>query len=279
MEKIGIDIGGTYIKAGLVEKDDIKILFKVKTPKKKIDIINKLYFICDNLKTKKTKFIGIGLPGPFKNIYEGVALKQNNIDLSNINLKKIFEKRYKIKVKINNDANCFTLAEAIYGEGKNFNNVLGITLGSGIGTGLCINKKIYTGRSNALEYGLSIIDINSLNILEDYIGKKGIIKKSKKYNLKIKEPEEIYKLALKKDINALNFWNDYGILLGLSINNIIKILDPDIIIIGGNVSNSWKFFNKNMFKTINKLNSLKPCPIIKSKLNNPGLIGSTLLSL
>jgi glucokinase len=279
IEKIGIDIGGTFIKAGLVEKDNVKISIKFKTPKKQKEIIDKLFFICDLLKTKKTKFIGIGMPGPFKDIEQGIASKQNNIDLSDVNLKQLFEKKYKIKIKINNDANCFALAEANLGKAKNFNNILGITLGSGVGTGLIINKQIYTGRGNALEYGLSIFDINSLTSVEDFLGKKGIIKASKDYNLKVKEPEELYNLALKKNKNALKFWNDYGNLLGLSISNIIKILDPDIIVIGGNVSNAWEFFNKSMFKTINKMSSLKPCPIYKSQLDNPGVIGASLLSL
>ena len=277
MEKIGIDIGGTTIKAGLIEKNEIKILFKVKTPKKKREIINKLYFICDNLITKKTKFIGLGIPGTINN--KGLTNKLKNIDFANVNLKKLFENRYKIKVNVNNDANCFALAEAIYGKGKDFDNVLGITLGTGLGTGLVINKKIYSGRGAALEYGSNIINIQSLSSVEDFLGKKAIIKSAKEYNLNIKEPKDLYNLALKKDKNAIKFWNEYGSILGLMLSNLVKTFDPDIIIIGGNISDAWKFFSKDMKKALNKHTNLKPCPVYKSEIEETGVIGASLLSL
>jgi glucokinase len=273
IEKIGIDVGGTYIKAGLVEENNIKISIKFKTPKKQKEIIEKILFICEILKTSKTKLVGIGLPSK---IINGKIAYSNNIDLKKIDLKKVIEKEVKMPVYIQNDANCFVLAETIYGQGKNYNNVVGLTLGTGIGAGLVINQKNYSGRGNAFEIGDSLI---SSKTVEEYIGKDNFLKKAKKFGLKVNEPKDLFNLANKKDKKAIELWNFYGNILGKTIVNIIHNVDPEIIIIGGNISNAWKFFSKEMIKTVNDNTSLKPCKIVKSKLENSGLIGCTLLSL
>lgn len=270
---IGIDIGGSYIKAGLVKKN--KILKKViyKTPKKKKEIINLILKIINELKDKNTISVGIGCPTTFKD--EKIS-EAHNIDLENINLKKIVENKTNLKINIGNDADCFVFAEAILGEGKESNYVAGITLGTGIGGGLVINKQIYVGRGNAFEFGHTLIDTKTV---EYYIGKKGIFREIKKRGIKAKTPFDLYILAKEGNKKSILFWKWYGSILGKAIVNMIQTVDPEIIIIGGKISDSWSFFEKEMNITIKKYVSLSPCKIIKSKLNEPGIVGASLLSL
>ena len=148
--KLGIDIGGSSIKVGIVSRGKIIQIEKVKTPEKnKKEFLEALFSVVDKLYSKKIKSIGIGCPGPLN---EKGTLNTPNIP-KNMNILDPLKKKYKIPIKLENDANCFALAEANYGKAKNAKNVVCLTLGSGVGSSFIINKKLYKGRGNATEIG------------------------------------------------------------------------------------------------------------------------------
>jgi len=274
--RIGVDIGGTYIKAGLVDKGEVIEDIIVKTGKTKKEILSNIFFVVKSLFSSKVKSIGVGCPGPFKNLQKGIPGKQKNLPLNNVELKKEIKKRFKVPVFVNNDANCFALAETIYGKGKDYNIVLGITLGTGLGTGLVINKNIYSGRGNALEFSTAKFQGETY---ENLLGAEAIMKIVKRKNIPAKTPEELFNRAKKGCKRSAKAWEEYGKILGEALAFLTQTLDPEIIIVGGKITGAWKYFSKNMNSNIKKNTTFKPPKVVRSTLNGPGVIGASLLSL
>lgn len=277
---IGVDVGGTNIKAGLVDKKGKLIKFiecptEAKKGKKKV--IDNIISLIETIYSKNVKGIGVGIPGSFKNFEKGIIYVTNNTPLNGVNLKKEIGKKFKCPIHTNNDANCFVLAEALIGGGKSYNTVLGLTLGTGLGSGLVIDKKIYFGRGNAFEYGSSFMERKKT--VEYFLGKKGIIEIAKKHKMVIKEPIELFKMAKKGNKKALKAWEEFGLYLGKAIVNLAYTLDPEIFIIGGQIANAWPYFSKSMKKTIKSEYTIYTVKVVKSVLNRSGVIGASLLSL
>ena len=279
---IGADLGGTNIKTALITLNG-KIIKKYETETQKgtKTVINNIIDSIEKVKTKNIVGIGIGSPGPL-NYETGTILNPVNLPLKNIEIKKIIQNKFKTKAFLDNDANCFSLAEAIFGQGKKYENVVGITLGTGLGGGIVINKKIYHGRNNAAELGHMTIKYDgpksrckNHGCIETHVAARGI---ASIYNKK-SNPYLIYKQALKRNKKAIKTFNEMGYYLGIGLTNIMYALDPDIIIIGGKISNSWKFFSKTMNQTIKERYFSKPCPIVKSNLKDAGILGAAALVL
>ncbi|MFH0867824.1 MAG: ROK family protein [Candidatus Woesearchaeota archaeon] len=280
---IGVDLGGTNIKTALIASDG-KIIKKceISTEAKKGTkvIINNIISSIKKVKSGKIIGIGIGSPGPL-DYKKGIVTKSINLPFKNIPLKKIIQNKFKIKTCLDNDANCFVLAEAIFGSGKSYENVAGLTLGTGIGGGLVINKKIYHGRNNAAELGHITINYDgpksrcgNNGCIETHASARGITA-----IYKGSEPYAIHKLALKGNKKAIETFEKMGYYLGIGLTNIIYAFDSDIIVIGGKISNAWQFFSKTMNKTIKERYFTKPCPIVKSKLKEAGILGAAALVL
>lgn len=271
---IGIDMGGTNIRAGISSKQKGVISYKKEriidiNSKKKI--INQLTRVVDSLFTKKIKGIGIGVPS-ILDINKGTIYEPNNISgLENINIKKIFEKRYNVPVSINNDANCFALGEKYFGSGKNYKNVVGLIIGTGFGAGIIIDNKLYCGDNCAAgEFGK--IPFKDKTI-EDYCSGKFF----KKYKL---SGEEIQLLAKKGNKRALAILKEFGKNLGLGVSAVVNSVDPEIIILGGGVSKSYKFFRDTFFKSLKEhsyKHVFRNLKIKISKLENVAILGAISL--
>jgi glucokinase len=243
MAFIGIDFGATRIKAGLVVDDKIIKYSEISTDNKypSKNIINNLIKLINKLITKEVKGIAIGVPG-IVDIDKGIIVELTNVfSFKKIPLKKVIEKEFKIPVMINNDSNCFALGEKYFGKGKKHNTFAIIIIGTGLGSGLIINNKLYAGKDgyageiNAIPY----LDGN----FEDYTS-------SHFFERNNVSGEELFKRAKNKDKFALNLFSEFGIHLGKAVCSLITIIDPEIIIFGGSISKSHKFFEKSMKKTI-----------------------------
>lgn len=278
---IGVDLGGTSIKAGLVSTKG-RILKKYEMPtearKGTKTVIGNIISSINSVKTGKISGIGIGSPGPM-DYKKGIIINPVNLPFKNQPLKNIIQNKFKIKTYLDNDANCFALGEAIFGSRKKYENIVGITLGTGIGGGVIINKKIYHGRSNAAELGHMTIKFDGIKArsgnngdIEEYAAARGITRIFGGSN-----PYSIYKLALKGNKKAKKTFEKTGFYLGIEIANLLYAFDPDIIVVGGKISNSWQFFSKSMNETIKKRYFAKPCPIVKSSLKDAGILGAAAL--
>ena len=214
-----LDIGGTKISGGIISLPQGKILKflkrKTEAKKSKEKILENIYSTIEELLKNfpKIKKINLGLAGQI-NYQKGIFLSGPNFSFSfwGINLKKILEKKYQREVALENDANCFTLGETYFGKAKGFKNVVGITLGTGIGGGILIKGKIYHGQDSlAGEFGHSFINplgfsfkcsCGKFNHFEILASGKGMEKLYFKIKKEKRNTFEIEKRALLKEKEA-----------------------------------------------------------------------------
>ncbi len=282
---VGVDIGGTTIKAGLVSNGKILSKAVVKTQARKGSqvVFNNIVHAIESVNTKKVKGIGVGCPGPLD--YEkGIILHTPNLPFRDYKLKTKLKRKFKTKVSIDNDANCFVLAETLHGAGKGCNSVLGITLGTGVGGGIVINKELFHGRLSAGEFGHMTIDYNgeyskcgNTGCFETMCSARAILRMTGLGGLKVESPKEVYDLAVKGNRIAKKVFAELGKNIGVGLTNLIYAFDPDVIVVGGEISESWRFFSKSMKKEIKERCLIKGNRVIKSKLKYPGIIGAANL--
>ncbi|MEO8514520.1 MAG: ROK family protein [Ignavibacteria bacterium] len=293
---IGIDLGGTFIKSAIIDsKGKIIKHYKTETfseisPKKVLSQIEKCV---DNLKqdfTKEIIGIGIGAPGIVTN---GVMKYPPNFKgWKEVNLKKHFEKKYKLETIADNDANCAGLAELKFGHGAKYNNFIFLTLGTGIGGAMIIDGRIYRGEQNgAGEFGMMTINYKGPECLggnkgsiEAHIGRNYFLEQNKNEIKKLGKNidfNDIGRLALKGNKTAKKLLNLYGFYLGVAITNYFNLMDVRTAILGGGISNAYKSFIVELNKTI-KSRSLKTIRnkfrVLRSSINNnAGVLGAAAL--
>jgi len=300
MKAIGIDIGGTEIKAGIIDSKgkifkEISIETSSSAGKKRM--IENIKRIIEKLDSKEIKAIGIGFAGDVDE-KKGKIIQSANIPfMNNTLLIKELKKKFRKKIVLQNDAVLMTYAEALIGTAKKFNIVIGLTAGTGIGSGIIINKKIYTGKNNVTEIGHTVIHFNgpkcscgNNGCLEQYIGIKPLMKLTEArmefYPTKLNKmwpltPKKVDEAARKKDKVAVSVLKQTGTYLGIGLTNIVNFLNPDVIVLGGGLSNSdilIKEAKKEMKKRAFK--RTKNTKILKAKFKNKaGMIGAGLLAL
>jgi len=271
MKAIGVDLGGTNVRCGLVEDEKIiNLLAKsINSSGTEIEVLNDIFLLLDDLVTDDIEGIGIGVPSVV-DVENGIVYDVYNIpSWKSVPIKNILEKRYNKPVYVNNDANCFALGEKYFGKAKKYNNIVGLIIGTGLGAGIIINGKLYNGTNcGAGEFGM--IPFKD-DILEHYCS--GYFFK-KKYNI---TGEELYNLAVSKDEFALNVFREYGKNLGEAIKIILYAIDPEIIVMGGSVSKSFKYFKDALFETISDFGypkSLEKLKIEVSDVENVAILGA-----
>lgn len=271
MKAIGVDLGGTNVRCGLVEDEKIiNLLAKsINSSGTEIEVLNDIFLLLDDLVTDDIEGIGIGVPSVV-DVENGIVYDVYNIpSWKSVPIKNILEKRYNKPVYVNNDANCFALGEKYFGKAKKYNNIVGLIIGTGLGAGIIINGKLYNGTNcGAGEFGM--IPFKD-DILEHYCS--GYFFK-KKYNI---TGEELYNLAVSKDEFALNVFREYGKNLGEAIKIILYAIDPEIIVMGGSVSKSFKYFKDALFETISDFGypkSLEKLKIEVSDVANVAILGA-----
>jgi glucokinase len=286
MTKIGVDVGGTKILAGRVSKGKILRECQVATEssKGKAVVLKNICAAIDGVMDSSVTGIGVGHPGPL-NPRTGVIGKEIvNVPTGGVNLKRFLEKKFKLPVMVDNDAKCFTLAQSLYGKGKGKRVVLGITLGTGVGGGLCIDGKIYHGRGNALEIAHTSIDPNGRlgrcgnhGCLELYAGTVGLLHSAHQQGLKVSGGKDLAVLAKSGNVAAIKVYAELGRYFGVALSNLVGAFDPDIIIIGGNLRHNWELFMPVAIKEMKARSLIAPCPVVKTNLTHSAVIGAAAL--
>ncbi|NDV82044.1 ROK family protein [Bacteroides sp. 51] len=234
--RIGIDLGGTNIRIGQVQNGDIIRKVSAPSPSRQglEESIVYLKQTIDTCITPECKSIGIGVPSVLDS-EKGVVYNVTNIPAwIEVPLKEILESHYSLPVYINNDSNCFTLGEKRFGEGKPFRNMVGITLGTGVGAGVIINHQLYNG-SNTGAGEIGCIPYLE-RTYEDYCGSNFFTTHHQITGAKAAE------LAAAQDPAALQVWKEYGTHLGNLIQATLFAYDPDAIIFGGGIASAYPFF-------------------------------------
>jgi len=290
MEKsVGVDLGGTKIKIGFFENENLikSISIDTNLAEKGKFIVSDICKVVNNIyKPNEIKYFGIAVPGP---VLDGVVYGAHNLGWETIKLKEEFLKYYSnSKISILNDANAACFAE-FFLLPENHKNVLLITLGTGIGAGIIVNRSLYIGSSGAAgEFGhIKVSDGNKrkcncglYDCVERYASATGIqlsaVENGLNENISCKE---IFDLAKNGEIKAIKSIDLMIKKLSIALAATANILNPDCIIFGGGVSKSSDYFlnkletefKKNTFRT-NKNVSFKTAKLG----NDAGMVGAVL---
>jgi len=288
---LGLDLGGTKILSGLISArgDVLGNPYTVPTGGKDPEeaIVNRLFIAIEKslenarLKIEDISGIGVGATGPL-DMKQGLILDCPFLPtLKYFPLSKTIQDRYGVPVFLDNDANCFALGEWFFGAGMKYETVLGFTLGTGLGCGIVINGKVYTGATqHAGEVGTSPYQHETI---EDIVSGGGISRIYKAICGKERSGPEIAELALKGDKDAIQTWEQFGGHLAYAISWGVNIIDPDIVILGGSIANAMDLFAPAMEKSLRK--NISPLPAEKTKVvkaslgDHAGLIGAACLVL
>ncbi len=307
---IGVDLGGTNIKVGIVSQKG-KIVKKTSLETLAADgpesVINQIKKGVKQIRQKnklKIQGIGIGAPGVVSSKKGTVENPPNLPGWEKVNLGKILEKEFKIKVHVENDANAAAIGEMIFGAGKKLESFIMVTLGTGVGGGIIFNRKLFKGETGAAgEIGHLSINYNgikcncgSFGCIETYIGNNYIVKhvggeldnhkdsriwKLINNNLNLLTPLIIHQAAVEGDEYSISVIKDLGTYLGTALASAANTLDVATFIIGGGVAG----FGNLLFDSVGektKERVLKPLSkrikILPARLkNDAGIKGASAL--
>lgn len=294
--RIGVDIGGTSIKMGVVD-ENFTICEKLAVPtiaeRGSEPIIADIIDICQKFILKYPVIsIGIGSAGAI-DPKKGIILGAGNLPFKNEPITERLTKALGVPVSIDNDANCALIGEHAAGVCKGFDDVIMLTIGTGIGGAIMIGGEIYRGRdSRAGELGHFIVDINGekcecglYGCFEHYASAKALIKMTlraaKAHPSSIladctrsgADGKTAFAAAAAECPAANDVLNEYGRMLAVGINSIVKIFRPEIIVLSGSIAREGRTL----------LDYIQPCLLPEAVLRttaldgNGGLIGASLL--
>ena len=252
--KIGIDLGGTKTEGILIDNDGIELKRdRIKTEKNYEGTIKGIVSIVKQFEKEfgNSSSIGIGMPGAISSD-SALVKNANSIWLNGKPLKKDLQTVLDRKINLENDANCFTLSEAVDGAGKGHAVVFGVIIGTGTGGGIVVNNKVLRGKNNiAGEWGHISLPNRTENekkyVKECYCGKNGCMETyvsgpgfASVFNLKNNTDYDSHKILdeLKNEKEQAKVaFDQYVDHLARGLSLVCNILDPDIIVLGGGMSN------------------------------------------
>ncbi len=249
---IGLDIGATHLRGAIVsESADIVCSSSVPTIRGNLPaLLDQVFAMVTDLLSKghPIEGIGVGIPGPVKP-WTGFVYVLQNIGGTDFDMKTPLEERFHLPVYVDNDANVAAFGEAMVGAGQGYHAVQYITLSTGIGGGLVIDGKIYTGQHGfAQEIGNMIIDSGqprpnpSMNegSFESWCSGTSLVRMARAAGHQVKDAGDVFNDHECAPI--VEVWLNH---LGMAIGNLINTIEPDIIILGGGLmKSSASFFHR-----------------------------------
>lgn len=272
---IGIDLGATNLRVARVEKDEIVHLEteNVTESDNPANLMDQIRRLIGKTLTDEVSGIGIGVPSVV-DIEKGIVYDVQNIPGWNrVPVKKILESDFNLPVYVNNDANCFVLGEKYYGKGSGYESIVGLTLGSGFGSGLILDGHLYAGKNcgagevGMLPYRDSIFEhYCSGMFFEREFGVSG---------------EQVFEKAMNSETDAKIMYEAFGTHLGNGIKAVMYAYDPEMIVLGGTIRKAYHFFRESMRRAMEDFaysNSLKNLQIEISERKNISVLGAAALS-
>lgn len=300
---LGIDIGGTNLR-GAVLTEEGKILQSHKTSsgaKKGINqLITNLDSFIHNFVDFKPDGIGIGIPGIIDRDTGLITQAPNIKNAENFPIKNTLSELTEIPVEIENDANCAALGEYWQGAGIDTDSMVMITIGTGLGGGLIIRGELWSGyKGMGGEIGHMTIDpdgpvcnCGNNGCVESYVSAEAlrrIVKEHRsleeyfKNTRKENVPERLMQLAESGNKDAVKIWEEFGTNLGIGIANLANLLNMEVLVIGGGLSNAWDLFIGPASRETVKRGLVGPVNTLtvkKAELGDEaGIIGAAYLAL
>ena len=272
---IGVDLGGSNVRAGIQIAGAITQRRHVALENKE-SLSSTLGQVIDNIRPlmqPSVKGIGIAVPSVV-DVINGIVYNVVNIpSWERVELKDIIENTFNVPVKIDNDANCFDLGEYHYGVAKSYASVVGLVIGTGIGSGIILDDWLYAGSNcGAGEIGyLPYLDQD----FEFYCSSNffKLIHNTSAY--------ETHLQALAGNKQALRVWSEFGVHMGNVIKAVVYAYDPEIIVLGGSIAKAFPFFEASIKEELHKKfhfpESIKRLKIVQSHDENITLLGAASL--
>ena len=257
---IGVDIGGTSVNLGLFDQ---RLELQGRGPPLPMagkssgdELVAALttgigdLLAAESVDASELSGVGVGCPGPL-DAASGVILETPNIPwLHHYPLKQSLAGNLDCPVSLDNDANLFALGEALSGAGKGLDYVVGVTLGTGFGFGIVLKSRVYRGATGtAAEYGLTPWT-EAGELWEDTVSARGIVDAYRDSGGRADNPLQVFERAEAGDQNAQTVWRRYGKVLGLSLVHVVNLLDPNMIVIGGEMVGAWSQFHASMEQSL-----------------------------
>ena len=256
--KLGIDLGGTKLEGLLTDKSGKQIKrVRVKTPRESYgDIINAIANLVSELASAPDLPVGVGMPGSISPA-TGRVRNSNILALNQKLFSEDLEKALRRPVRVENDANCFTISESTDGAGEKANSVFGVILGTGVGGGISINSKIVGGKNSiAGEWGHNPLPkikthqsdrqcyCGRTNCVETWLSGPGLSRTYRSSSKKDLLAEQIVKLYEAGDKDAIETFSGFFDQLASALSVVTNILDPEIIVLGGGLSNIQSIYTE-----------------------------------
>ncbi len=311
---IGVDLGGTNIVVGAVAEDGSEDVATRSEPTRSEQgadaVVDRIVRMIETAMKEtieqrgvtRASFLGIGVgaPGPLDR-ERGMILTSPNLGWQNFPLRDAIGDRVGLTVKLDNDANCATLGEWWLGAAKGGRNVVGMTIGTGIGGGLILDGRLYHGSSDiAGEIGHTTIDVTgrrckcgNYGCLEAYASGPSIAERAREqmhgdhdsimYTLVDGEVERltaaiVYDAAMKGDPTALEVVRETARFLGAGIANLLNVLNPDVVVIAGGVTQAGETLFEPLRREVRKrafAAAVEACRIVPGSLpGNAGVVGA-----
>jgi glucokinase len=272
---IGVDLGGTNVRAGLVEGGRLARVKSVEVRSRgtEQDVLDDVFAAIDAVMTGAVAGLGIGVPSVI-DLKTGTVYDVQNIpSWTEVPLKARLEDRYHLPAYVNNDANCFAAGEKHFGKAKPYDHAVGLIVGTGLGAGVIANGRLYSGvNCGAGEFGmLPYRDGNfeaycSGQFFENVHGVSG---------------RELHERAERGEPEALRIFAEFGVHLGEAVKAICYAVDPEIIVLGGSVSKAFRFFQAAVWETFRTFAysiTKERLKIEVSETENIAILGAAALS-
>lgn len=271
---IGVDLGGTNVRAGLV-RDGAIIQQKSGLLHQKESLsstLSQLIELIRPLADASVSSIGIGVPSVV-DVGRGIVYNVANIpSWTEVALRDILEEEFDLPVFVNNDVNCFTLGEHRFGLARSYHSVVGMAIGTGLGSGIILDNQLVVGSNcGAGEIGLlPYRDKNfeyyaSAEFFEAIHGTTAL---------------EASQAAQQGNPRALTLWNEFGFHLGWAIKAVLYAYDPEVIVLGGSISKAYPFFKDAMLASMQDFAypvTLRRLKIFQSQREGIALLGAAAL--
>jgi len=309
---VGVDFGGTNIKIGLVHGPGRVVATQILSARRYgrpaafiRGVSEAIAALVSSRGIRRLAGVGIGAPGP-SDAQRGIVHSLVNVPgWRHVPLGRQLERRLGCRCVVDNDVNLFTLGEWRFGAGRGTRNLIGITLGTGVGGGLVVDGRPYRGSSGAAgEVGHMVIDpagprchCGSRGCLEAHVAAGAIVRMGREALRHSHGPlrtiarqahgrltsQLIGRAARQGDPAARRIWAEVGRFLGIGLANLVNLLDPDRIVIGGGVANNWSLLYPALSRSLRA--QAMPVPgrrlaVVRARLGDrAGMLGAAALIL
>lgn len=274
--RIGIDLGASNIRVGLMDNRELVDMQEASTPAGGgyDEVLERIYTLVDRVLTDGAVSIGAGVPG-LVDVDAGVAYDVLNIpSWTEVPLGPLLENRYDVPTFVQNDANCFALAEYHFGSGRGRSPMVGLILGTGFAGGIVLDGQLFSGHNcGAGEFGTAPYRDS---IYEHYCA--GLFFE-REHNI---AGEEAFERAQNGDPRAQGMFEEMGVHLGRAIKSVLYAVDPAHIVIGGSVRHAYPLFREAMWEEINTFafsRALDNLTLELSELDHAGVLGAAALGV